>query len=100
MNLTEFSLCRVSRQTQLLRAANLKPSTTEFLKTCPVPLLENSKDKFMSETGHAKNMANFATTNIILTGLSAVYNLNLSLILLIPVLQTKLTAYKKKAGKF
>ena len=45
------------------------------------------------ETGHAKNVANFETVTIILLGLGAVYNPSQALILL-PALQTKLTAAK------
>lgn len=47
----------------------------------------------MSATGHAKNVANFETVTIILSGLGAVYNPSQALILL-TALQTKLTAAK------
>ena len=47
----------------------------------------------MSETGHAKNVANFETTHIILTGLGAGYNTNQPLILL-PAVKAKLNAAK------
>ncbi|MGI8787487.1 MAG: hypothetical protein ACR2HG_06990 [Pyrinomonadaceae bacterium] len=47
----------------------------------------------MPATGHAKNVANFETVNIILTNLGAEYNPSQPLILP-PALQTKLTAAK------
>lgn len=47
----------------------------------------------MSETGHAKNVANFETTTIILLGLGTIYNPAQALILL-SALQDKLTEAK------
>lgn len=47
----------------------------------------------MSETGHAKNVANFETVTIILAGLGGIYNPSQTLILL-AALQTKLAEAK------
>jgi len=66
----EFSLCLSPGELSFFRAVNvLYLPHSVFIKLQPVTrFTENSTNKFM-ETGHAKNVANFETIIIILTGL-------------------------------